>query len=502
MAAIGRLLRNIFGRVRAFIASDSNKDSIPFTVDGDPNIELVGFRYLSGSLTEIDHEDGNSLEISSNDKLHSCPTNDESSEEKANVQDAEQSEDPQITTVPDNETEQGGEAQESMGNNIKVEIFHANLDWTIVDDMQDNIFPRPAKKPSICDNNVSTTPKRQTVAEVLLKNGCQLSPKSPHIESFQLLRHVSKGRFVKVKPNVLLEVGEDYKFQVHKEKFLLHARHFKECLIDGQRTLESFWALKVDPKYVDIRALYCIFHFLYENRPLTCRHFAQVITTANYLGMDRMICYLQMIVKNRIPIHINSMLQNSLCKFVLAFEMRSQLEKSQVIATHDSGNVHVTVKGQKGDLNEEDLSRLCNQKYIKLQSERSMLSLTELGGNVFEKVAVGPHIVFDAAESLTYWVFNVFKSNVEEALFIDAEIWKDGLETSLEQSVEYLSLHYQELVLSNAYSQLNEAQFEYIPRQDIVEDLKDIQPHMKVPEWKKMRYWTKNLKLESESDSE
>ncbi|KAG8182831.1 hypothetical protein JTE90_000438 [Oedothorax gibbosus] len=483
MASIGRRIRIFFGRIRAFVTNtDRQQDSIPFTV-GDHNIELVGYRYIGNSLTES--------------------IKNGSSEGKSNVEASENTKD---SPMPDKETEIDEEVLKRIGEQgdlDKIEIFHENMDWTIVDGMQDNIFPKhPVKKPGIDVKNDSTTSKRQTVAEFLLEKGCQVYPKSPKIESFQLLRHVSKGRFQKVKPDVLLEVGKDYKFQIHKEKFLLHARHFKECLIDEERTSESFWALKVDPQYADPRALYCIFHFLYENRPLTCRHFAGVITAANYLGMDRMITYLEMIVGSRIPIHINSMLQNCLLTFVLAFEMRSQFENSQVIAAHHSDNVHVTIKGQNSDLTEEDIVRLWDSEYIKLQSERSFVSLANSRGNAFEKVAVGPHIVFEAAESLTYWVFNVFKSNVEEAIFIDADIWKEGLERSLELSVEFLSLHYQELMLSNAYSQLNEAQLEYIPRQEIVADLKDIQPHMKVPEWKKMRYWTKNLKLESESDSE
>ncbi|KAG8179389.1 hypothetical protein JTE90_003645 [Oedothorax gibbosus] len=461
MAAIGRLIRNIFGRVHSFITSDSKKDFIPL---GDQNVKLVGYRYLSGSLTELDCQD------------------------------------PPITTVPDNETEQCEKARQTIEDNIKVEIFHDNMDWTIVDGMQDNI-----ERKNNSEKNGSTTSKRLTVAEVLLKNGCQVSPKSTHVESFQLVRHVAKDRFKKVRPNVLLEVGEEYHFRVHREKFLLPVGHFKECLIDEERTSESFWALKVDPQYVDIRALCSIFHFLYDNRPLTCRHFSNVITTSNYLGMDQMICKLQMMVEteNRIPIGLNSVLQNYLLKLVLALEMRFRLENSQIIATHDSDNVHVTVKGQKGDLTEEDLARLCTFSfYIKLQSKRSILSKSNLRENAFENVSVKPHIVFDAAKSLTYWVFNVFKSNIEEAVFIDAEIWKVGLKTSLKHSVEFLSLHYQEFMLSNAYTQLNEAQLKYIPQQDIIEDIKNVQPHLKVPEWWRASYWTKNLKLESESDSE
>ncbi|KAG8182829.1 hypothetical protein JTE90_000436 [Oedothorax gibbosus] len=478
MTSIGRHIRNFFGRIRAFITNtDRKQDSIPFTV-GDQNIELVGYRYIGKSLTEIYRQDENSMDMTTGVKLPNCPTNDKTAGIKSEISKGKANVEASDSPMPDKETEMDEEALKHIEQHVdtdKIEIFHDNLDWAIVDGMHDNIFPRhPVKKQSFHVKNGSTTSKRQTVAE---------------------------GRFKKVKPDVLLEVGKDHKFQVHREKFLLHARHFNECLIDAERTSETFWALKVDTQYADPRALYCIFHFLYENRPLTCRHFAGVITAANYLGMDRMITYLQMIVGSRIPIHINSMLQNCLLTFVLAFEMRSQFEKSQVIAAHHSDNVHVTIKGQNGDLTEEDIVRLWDSEYIKLQSERSFVSLA-IQRKCFRESRSRTPYCFEAAESLTYWIFNVFKSNVEEAVFIDADIWKEGLERSLELSVEFLSLHYQELMLSNAYSQLNEAQLEYIPRQEIVADLKDIQPHMKVPEWKKMRYWTKNLKLESESDSE
>ncbi|KAG8197979.1 hypothetical protein JTE90_029374 [Oedothorax gibbosus] len=242
MASIVRRVRKFFGRVRAFITNEDLKQEVIPSYDsmndlhfwedivGKRQVQFNGYHVFNGSTTDLtlreNPQSENSVETIPNSVLHKCSPNDTAGHK----------------TVSNEE--------ESDDEQIKIEIFRDNLDWSIVDGMGDT-FSRPQVKKQNVDKKkgslVQKSSKRQNVALMTLleKERQEISMKfdEPFDIGIDLMDNIEKvlnefknnvqqafsidAETWRSKLDIFLQDSDEY-FALHYRQFLRTMKHSLE----------------------------------------------------------------------------------------------------------------------------------------------------------------------------------------------------------------------------------------------------------------------------------
>ncbi|KAG8195150.1 hypothetical protein JTE90_023327 [Oedothorax gibbosus] len=186
-------------------------------------------------------------------------------------------------------------------------------------------------------------------------------------------------------PDIVVHIGKEHRYSVTKKMMRFHSQRFYACLL---LDMDPFRQGLIEP----IRRL----NLNYE-----------VVRAAIYLEMHKMINKLQNFLDDK----------------------TSNCCHSQKQGTENYN------QGPKGDLKKKHIRRLRNPQYTDAQTERTLESLFSSEGDVFEQVALKPHVVVDKGENLTLFLFNVFEYNYKEAIYIDVETYVNGIENSMRLEV-------------------------------------------------------------------
>ncbi|KAG8180196.1 hypothetical protein JTE90_017710 [Oedothorax gibbosus] len=195
---------------------------------------------------------------------------------------------------------------------------------------------------------------------------------------------------------------------------------------------------RVDENYVNPEAFKTILHFLSFKQPLTYANLtAEVIRTATHLRIPQILSKIETIVHNTI-----GNVEFARAKNALIRDIKSQLEKSPILE-NPVKKPKVLIKGQTTNLKAKQMRKLNKLEYIRDKEisffYQSILT-KNIDGYLFEQLATKPHVVVEDKYGLTLKVFNVFKHNFKEAIFVDSDIYIQSMEASLRLGTEFLAL--------------------------------------------------------------
>ncbi|KAG8183517.1 hypothetical protein JTE90_003867 [Oedothorax gibbosus] len=200
-------------------------------------------------------------------------------------------------------------------------------------------------------------------------------------------------------PDVIVKVGKNHKFPATKKVLCDYSEYFNERLASNR---EKLCVLKVDERYVSPEAFKTILRFMCFQHPFTCHNLTtEVISTATYLEMPRIICKIEMMLHYRIV-----SVENARTKLALTYEIREQLENSLPVANNPVNARQAIFKGQIGNLKAKHLIKLSDWECIRKEKEWLSKGSIELDkeGSLFEKLAMRPHIVVEGAKGPTLWM--------------------------------------------------------------------------------------------------
>ncbi|KAG8195149.1 hypothetical protein JTE90_023326 [Oedothorax gibbosus] len=278
-------------------------------------------------------------------------------------------------------------------------------------------------------------------------------------------------------PDIVVHIGKEHRYSVTKKMMRFHSQRFYACLLLDMDPFRQ--GLIADPEFVSPIAFETILRFVYFKEPIRrLNSNYEVVTAAIYLEMHKMLDKLQNFFDEK-----TVSVRKTLTKFVLASEMKAHLENSPIVATHKNKAQQIIIKGHKGDLKKKHIRRLRNPQYIEAQTERTLESLFSSEGDVFEQIALKPHVVVDKGENITLILCNVFHYNYKEAIYIDVETYVNGIENSMRLSVQILALRFEKLVLRNEYLKLNKAQMEILLQQDILKARSEVLVFLAALKW-------------------